>query len=77
VAFFVLARPPALREHGELIRHLVRHNLNQLDQGYPRMVNITPEAMLRLAGPYPATAQPAGTPDPAGREATSQGTKAK
>jgi hypothetical protein len=36
--------------------------------------------MLRLpalAVQYPATAQPAGMPDPAGRKASSQGTKAK
>ncbi len=47
-------RLPALRERAEDIRHLVRYYLNQLDQGYQRNVNITPEAMLRLTDhPWP------------------------
>lgn len=47
-------RLPALRERTEDIRHLVRYYLNQLDQGYQRNVNITPEAMQRLTDhPWP------------------------
>jgi Nif-specific regulatory protein len=47
-------RLPALRERAEDIRHLVRYYLNQLDQGYQRNVNITPEAMQRLTDhPWP------------------------
>ncbi|MDD4881813.1 MAG: sigma 54-interacting transcriptional regulator, partial [Gallionellaceae bacterium] len=47
-------RLPALRERPEDIRHLVRYYLNQLDQGYQRNVNITPEAMQRLTDhPWP------------------------
>ena len=47
-------RLPALRERSEDIRHLVRYYLNQLDQGYQRNVNITPEAMQRLTDhPWP------------------------
>jgi Nif-specific regulatory protein len=47
-------RLPALRERADDIRHLVRYYLNQLDQGYQRNVNITPEAMQRLSDhPWP------------------------
>jgi Nif-specific regulatory protein len=47
-------RLPALRERADDIRHLVRYYLNQLDQGYQRNVNITPEAMQRLSEhPWP------------------------
>jgi len=42
-------RLPALRERPEDVRHLVRYYLNQLNQGYQRNVNITHEAMDRLA----------------------------
>lgn len=45
-------RLPALRERSEDIAHLVRYYLNQINQGYQRNVNITPEAMRRL-GEHP------------------------
>ncbi len=47
-------RLPALRERPEDVRHLVRYYLNQLNQGYQRNVNITPEAMEALTRhPWP------------------------